>query len=161
MQGGPRPKRQWDESSFFEALAEAGDEASLEGARRVYRWAQEHLPRLTWGRGLHTGSCIPVRDLDGVPHYPISLWTSGVLEVSFNYLSRKPPFDDESRRRELLERLNRVPGVSFPPDVYNRAPNFPLAVLASDAGWAAFEDALRWYLEQIGAEPVGDPPASV
>jgi hypothetical protein len=157
----PRPRRQWDEASFFEALAETGDQASLEGARRVYRWAQEHLPRLTWGRGLHSGSCIPVRDLDGVPHYPIALWTNGVLEVCFHYLSRKPPFNEEVRRRELLERLNTVPGVSFPPDAYNRAPNFPFAVLASDAGWAAFEGVLRWYLEQIGAEPDRDPPAAV
>jgi hypothetical protein len=148
-----RPRRQWDERSFFAALSAAGDEASLEGAQRVYRWAQEHLPRLDWGRGLWTGSCIPVRDLDGVTHYPIVLWTNGVLEVCFNYLSRKPPFDDEARRRELLERLNRVPGVRLPPDSHNRAPSFPFAVLANDASWAAFESVLRWYLVQIGAEP--------
>jgi hypothetical protein len=148
-----RPRRQWDEKSFFAALDEAGDAASIAGARRVYRWAQEHLPRLDWGRGLWTGSCIPVRDLDGVTHYPIVLRTNGVLEVCFNYLSRKPPFDDEARRQELLERLNQVPGVRLPPDSHNRAPNFPFAVLANDASWVAFEGVLRWYLAQIGAEP--------
>ena len=151
--GSSRPQRQWDEASFFAALAEAGDEATLNAARRVYHWAREHLPRITWGRGYRTGSCIPVRDLDGVPHYPIALWTNGDLEIRFDYISRRPPFDEEVRRRQFLDRLNQVPGVGLPPSAYKGAPNFPIAVLANESSWAAFEDVLRWYLVQIGAAP--------
>ena len=159
--GSPRPSRRWDEASFFSALAEAGDEAALEGARCLYRWAQQHMPRITWGAGTRYGSCIPVRDVGGVAHYPLALWTNGLLEIRFPNMSRKPPFDDEARRREFLERLNQVPGVEIPPDACNRMPSFPLAVLASEEGWAAFHGVLSWVLSQIGAEPGGDLPRPV
>lgn len=149
---GARPKRRWDEDSFFTSLAEAGVDA-LEGARRLYQWARQHMPRITWGAGTRYGSCIPVRDVGGVAHYPFALWTNGTLEVQFHYAARRPPFDDEGRRREFLERLNQVPGLEIPPDAYNRMPSFPVAVLAREESWAAFEGVLSWFLTQIGAEP--------
>lgn len=153
---GSRAKRQWDESSFFATLAKRGDEDTTEGARQLYRWAQQELPRITWGQGGRWGSCIPGRDVDGVAHSPIALWTYGSVEIRFWHMSTKPPFDDDSRRQELLERLNRVPGVSLPPDAYSRAPALPLSVLAKEEGWAAFRGVLTWYLGQIG---VAEEPA--
>ena len=157
--GGSPPKRQWDEASFFAALREYKGEEAVAGARRVYRWAQQHLPRMTWGKGHRWGSCIPVRHLDGEQYYPITLWTYGKLDISFGYIARTPPFDNESLRRELLDRLNRVPGVSLPPDSITRLPTLPLELLASDETWEALRRVLDWYLEQIGAEPASDGPA--
>ncbi|GAA1010213.1 hypothetical protein GCM10009551_093720 [Nocardiopsis tropica] len=51
---------------------------------------------------------------------------TGIAEVVFQHLRRRPPFDDIEMRRELLKRLNEVPRIDLPEDALNRRPSFPL-----------------------------------
>jgi hypothetical protein len=61
-----------------------------------------------------------------------------------------PPFDDLGRRRELLRRLNLIPGVSFPDETITRRPSIPLSLLANDpAALAALKAALDWCCAEV------------
>lgn len=147
--GGPRPKRLWDEESFFAALEQEGGSSALEAGRRVYNWAQRRGATIDWGEGIRYGSC--VLDFGEALSRPLALWSNGVLEVRFQYLAQTPPFDDEGLRRDLLVRLNRIAGVSIPGDAYNRWPNLPLEPLADESAWALFEEVFNWVFEKVGA----------
>ena len=56
-------------------------------------------------------------------HYPIALYSNGWIEIQFQHLQHRPPFDDEQVRFPLLDQANRIPGVSFGADKINKRPN--------------------------------------
>ena len=59
-------------------------------------------------------SFFPMLDHKGTSHYLIAIWTYGRIEVQFQNMLRNPPFDDETKRLELLRRLNDIPHVTIP-----------------------------------------------
>jgi hypothetical protein len=107
-------KRQWDEESFFKDLKSRRGSEEAEIARKILEWAKDKLPRFWWGKGKQDGSFYPVLDMHGEQYYPINIWTYGKIEIQFQWLMNKPPFNDEMKRKELLRRLNQIPGVEIP-----------------------------------------------
>jgi hypothetical protein len=63
-------------------------------------------------------------------------------------LSRRP-FDDEAKRLELRDNLNRIPGIDIPADGIKRRPSIPLAALTADAALTAFLAVLDWYIAEV------------
>ncbi|MFF7393976.1 hypothetical protein ACFZAE_36730 [Streptomyces scabiei] len=58
--------------------------------------------------------------------YPVA----GTVEVVFQYLKRRPPFDDEPLRRELMTRLNGIEGIDLAEAKLDLRPSFPLEVFS-------------------------------
>lgn len=148
---GPRDGRAWDESSFFEALRQGRSSAeAAEVARRLLDWANRDGRHVAWGSGKATASFTAVlRDPSGTPHYPLTVYSYGKVEIQFQHLKPKAPFDDEEIRRTLQAILNRVPGVQFTADSIDRRPSIPLADLKPDAAWSAFEMVLAWLAKKV------------
>ena len=65
-------------------------------------------------------------------------------------LTRKP-FDDEAKRLELRDRLNKISRVEIPADAITRRPSIPLAVLTDDVALKAFLGVLDWYIAEVKA----------
>ena len=76
------------------------------------------------------------------------MWTYGRAELQFQYMQNWPPFDDESRRLELLRSFNQIPGVSIREDLISRRPALDLSVLRDKAAMKRFLDALDWAIEE-------------
>jgi hypothetical protein len=64
-------------------------------------------------------------------------------------MQSRPPFDDETRRLELLRRLNGIPGVALPEDSITRRPGIPLSTLQDEAVLAQFLTVLEWVVREI------------
>ena len=75
--------------------------------------------------------------------------TSGTLEVVFQHLLGRPPFDDTGVRDELRQRVNRIPGVDIPLSRLELRPSFPLARLAADEGLTAAIDTHTWFVDRL------------
>ncbi len=73
----------------------------------------------------------------------------GSVEIYFQWLRGKPPFDDEEKRAELLERLNRAGGIELPANCIDRRPTFPIEALSSDAAFDAFASAIEWEIAEV------------
>ena len=112
-------------------------------------WAEKKLPRFWWGRGLKHGSCIPTLVHKGVQYYPFALWTYGRVEIQFQALKNRKPFDDGAKRKELTARLNKIPGVDISSDAIAARPAFDLSLLADERSLEEFFNALDWFLQQI------------
>jgi len=144
---GRRESKQWDEASFFAALAAKRGAEEVRVARDLYDWSLEHMTRVTWGSGKVDGSFVPVLDVGEHSYYPIALYTYGRVEVQFQWLRSRPPFENEELRLELLRRLNEILGVALAPDAITKRPSIQLALLAADeAALTHFKEVLGWLL---------------
>ncbi len=83
-----------------------------------------------FGSGSTEAAYFPVWEgptvLDGTPSASTS---RGYVEASLMSLRRHPPFDDVGLRRQLVERLNAIPGVALPADAVDGRKTFRLGIL--------------------------------
>ena len=56
---------------------------------------------------------------------------SGTIEVPFQYMKLRPPFDDTGLRDQLRTKLNDVEGIDIPPARLGLRPRFSLDLLGS------------------------------
>lgn len=145
----PKAVKRWNEELFFQDLESRRGLEEADIARKILQWTKDKLPKIWWGRGKVDGSFYPMLDHKQKSYYPICIWSYGKVEVQFQYLKRNPPFDSESKRKELLERLNRIPGFSIPDDAIERRPNVYLAVLKNKDALNQFLETLDWTVQEI------------
>lgn len=72
---------------------------------------------------------------------------SGTVEVVFQYLKRRPPFDDEPLRCELLDRLNAIDGIGLAEAKLDLRPSFPLEVFAEHSDELCA--VLEWFAHRV------------
>lgn len=150
-QSGARQERQWDEASFMAELEERNGPQAVGVARRVIEWARKRGLRLWWGTGQRSGSCFPFAGPLGAGHHTIALWTYGRVETQFQWMRHQPPFDSETRRAELLARLNALADVHLPKEAIELRPPFDMAALYDPAALEQFIAVLDWVVDEIEA----------
>jgi hypothetical protein len=74
-----RPSRQWDEAAFFQELERQG-EAEANVARQILDWSRPQVSRVYWGKGVQSGSFVPILNHKGRDHQLFAVWTSGILK---------------------------------------------------------------------------------
>jgi hypothetical protein len=147
--GGPKIK--WTEETFFPALTNSryGGEPAADVARRLLRWAQSRSLRVEWGVGETDGSFIPFLEDDSRNRTVIAVWTYGTVEIQFQHMQTRPPFDDLQMRHALLDRLNQIPGVALSEDKINKRPSFMLNLLENPTHFNQFAAVLDWFVETV------------
>ena len=111
---------------------------------------------LEWGYGAQAVA-FPSKRAGNEQYWPWTVRpTAGTLEVVFQYLTTRPPFDDAAVRDELRRRINRIPGVDLPLSRLELRPSFPLRHLVGGDGLEAAFEAQAWFLEQL---PTADDAA--
>jgi hypothetical protein len=158
-------RRQWDEPTFFAELAGRRPTAEVTVARELLAWGRPRMSRIWWGKGQQAGSFIPVLEHLGRDHQLFAVWTYGTVEIYFYWYTYREPFNSESKRLELLQRLNSIPGVTIPESGITRRPNIPMATLAQGDNLARFIEVFEWFIDQIrntapssDASPSGSVP---
>jgi hypothetical protein len=145
---GSSGKHTWDEAAFFTELSAKCDPSSLASAKRLAAWIQDRADSAKFGTGA-MGSMSAHFDTAAGKLNLLSLWTNGKASINFGY-SLKPPFDDIELRRELLQRLNAVPGLNLRPgpDIDSYC-NFPYSALVDPERMRTFLSALDWATDRI------------
>jgi len=141
-------KRRWNEESFFAELEKIRGEKEAKIARKIFEWAKEKMSYVDWGSGKIEGSCIPVVRIGDMEYWPFSLWTYGKIEIDFQYIKNKPPFDNVEIRKTFLEKLNSIPGVDIPTDGIERRPTIPLSVFKDEKNLEQLLSIFEWVIEQ-------------
>jgi hypothetical protein len=143
--------RQWDESSFMQVLAERQGSDAVSVAKRILSWSQEHDCHLWWGKGKQDGSFVVHYHYAQDPEltqYLFAVYTYGNVEVHFQYMKDKPPFDTDEKREELQAKLNQITGINIPLERIALRPSFPLSVLIDKGNLADFFKAFEWVIEE-------------
>ncbi|MGV8124993.1 MAG: hypothetical protein AB2L14_35035 [Candidatus Xenobiia bacterium LiM19] len=146
---GSRPSIQWDEPSFFETLKSKYSEDEVNVARRILDWMKTKASRLYWGKGSRSGSCTLITKKDGIEQIPVALWTYGTVEIEFQYLKNKPPFENRDLRIELLNHLNKIRGVRLTEEMIDRRPTISFGILKDEKVLKQFIETMEWVVERI------------
>jgi hypothetical protein len=146
--GRLRETRQWDEFSFFEELKKQGaDEVKI--AKRLLEWGKTNTSYIWWGKGKITGSFIPILKFKEEWNSIIAVWTNGVVAIQFGTMLSRPGFDDESKRKEILRRLNTIEGVYVTDEYVSGYPSLPLSLFKNEEQLNQFIEILIWTAAEI------------
>ncbi|MBN1811805.1 MAG: hypothetical protein JXA14_08215 [Anaerolineae bacterium] len=141
--------RQWDKPSFFEELAARHGAEDAAVARAILEWGKQNMPEFYWGRGERSGSFTPGLTHRDMWHLVIVVWTYGKMELQFQHMLRRPPFDDQALRTELLRKFNEIPGINLPADSISRRPSIPLSAFRDPSALDQLFHVLDWFVQQV------------
>jgi hypothetical protein len=82
--------------------------------------------------------------------------TRGGFAFRFDWLCRKPLFNDDAVRRQLLARINQAPQIAFGEEILTRQARIPFEKLTDAAALEHLTAALAWLIEQVMASPNED-----
>jgi serine/threonine protein kinase len=148
-QRGPE-RRHWTDQLFFADLEQRAGAEAVDVARRILEWGTDRDLAIRYGGGGSEGSLMPTREWQGQAYYLATVWTYGKLEIAFEQLRNRPPFDAPDRRRGILSALNQIAGIQIPADAFNRRPSIPLSTLSDDDTLAGVLAVWSEFLRQIG-----------
>jgi hypothetical protein len=143
------PKRQWDEESVLAALGSRSGPEALRVAKRIGRWMKEHADEVWFGRGSQDGSMGMTIIANGHNYVPMLIWSYGRIEITFQYLMMRAPFDSVDKRSEFLRRLNEIDGVNLPANAIARRPSVPVATLSSGERLTSFLAVMDWLVQEL------------
>jgi uncharacterized protein with ParB-like and HNH nuclease domain len=146
--GGPL-KQRWTEERFMPVLEERAGAEAVEVARSIMDWGVRHTTHIWWGEGKKDGSFAPIFNWKGESYYPVLVWTRGVLVIQFQWLQNRPPFDAPEKRKELLDRLNAIPGIAIPEDSLIYRPALPLTKFLPAKTRDEFFAVLDWVISEV------------
>jgi hypothetical protein len=148
--GGSVRGAAWTLERFEAALESQCGPAALARARRIRDWTADRSLRLWWGQGKQHGGFVVIYDApDGTAHQLFEVWTNGYIELFFKYLANKGPFADEALRRDLMARLNDIPGIEVPEAAVAKRPNVSFDRLPDDGSLERFLVVFDWAIEEI------------
>ena len=104
-------------------------------------------------KGTKDGAFIPNLDYNGTNYFAIAVRTgfkdNPTVQFQFEPLSKRPPFDDEELRLELLDRLNEIPEVNLPRDSISRYPSIPIGTFQEESSFQKLIEVLEWTIQKI------------
>jgi len=147
---GPRAKKKWNESDFLAALHETSDPQAETATRNLLRslYKMEDV-EVWWGEGPKSGSFVPRIFHKGVKHQLFAARTAGKIDFYFDVYMKKQPFESESMRQELLDRLVAVSGLQLSQEKTTGYPNASIVPLADAESLNQFTDVIHWMIEEI------------
>lgn len=128
--------------------------ATCAGVREIVSaWQQGRRIDFGIGIGKTTTNCSLILDRPGRSAiWPMAFYPgaggSGLVEIVFQYLAAREPFDSPDLREQLRSRLNTLSEVAIPVGKLALHPNIPAAVLADSGNREKMTTLLAWFREQ-------------
>lgn len=148
---GPSPTP-LSEAEFFAVLANVATPEAVRVAKELLEWCKQQAMdgRIDWMlRGF-----VPIFRGGKAGFMPFAVSSKGRLRMYHQFLRSYPPFDQDSKRYELINRLNAVPGVSVPSDSINGKPAIPLEVVAQPGNLERFIEVINWVRREVEAASI-------
>lgn len=137
-------RRRVTEIEFFENLTGRPEEAIA--AKKILDWTDRYFDTLKWQKA----SFVPVLDYGAkFTHNPITVFAVGKVprvQIKFGRMKNKNGLP-ESKRMELLKKLNQLPGVNLKD--YNKYPAIKLSVLTNQDALDQFLQAIAWSNREV------------
>jgi len=141
--------KRWDEASFMEEFERRNGVRKRHTAQKLLEWSKQYFTKIFYGKGLRSGSYVPVYEIENHDYYPFAVYTYGRIEIYFQWYITRPPFDNENNRLELMSRLNNIKNITLKQTDITRRPSIDLAVLETDESFKQFCDTYSWFIDKI------------
>jgi hypothetical protein len=147
--------KQWDEPMFMAAIEENVSVEVRTLAEQLLRWITPQVSYIFWGQGQKNSCFIPTIRKGKVDYQVCRVNSDGVFVFPFDWLNKKPPFDDGRVLQELLSKINAVPGIRnrFGEEKLAGRARFPLAETLEIQSVEALKSALTFIVESVNLDP--------
>jgi hypothetical protein len=141
---------QWNKEKFFEEITRKF-QSQIPLYKTIYDKSVELFDGILWGKGIGTGTFSPCLDIDGSFQKLFIVYTYGGIEILFENLKTKRPFDNELKRLELLEKINTA--VGRPLDTFvdriDKRPPIKINEFKNTEIVNAFFEVVKWYIKTV------------
>lgn len=141
----PSP-RIWDESSFLAEIEQNTDAQTKQLSVQILDWARSRSLPIRWGKGGSVGTFYPIISSKEGERPLFGTSTGGKIEIVFNNL----PLSSDEQRTELLQRLNKIPGISLREQAVRTWGSFPMSVLHKPDHLQQFFAVCEWAITEMG-----------
>lgn len=141
-----------DETLRASFLAQLGAEAApveVDAVIQVIRTWEGLGGEVNYGTSTLTSCALISRAPDKGWIWPVVIYPDGFIEVVFQYLVTRPPFDVLQKRDELRTRLNRIADVDIPASKLSLRPSVKFSTISNASGLELFIDTLRWFYGEV------------
>ncbi len=78
-------------------------------------------------------------------------YENGYVQIPFMEMKQKPspPFDSETMREELRQRLDKIQGADMPRESIEKHPSFPLEALEAAPAMERFLEVFDWVYREM------------
>ena len=139
----------WDQSKFLAEMERNNGKDVREAAEEMFSWLAPKVSYPWFGYGVKDGGVVFMIRHGGIKYHVCRMSTQGRFIFRFDWLSRRVPFSEEKVRRDLLNKINSIPGVQFKDDVLNRRARIPFEKLTSKEAISKLQETVLWLIEQI------------
>lgn len=146
---GQNQFNKWDEESFYHELSRRNSPKSVDIIKYVLDNLKNKVTRFWYGQGKNTGTIIPVLDKLEYSNQLFAIYTYGKIEIYFQYIKAKPPFDDYNKRKLILEKLNKIGGINLSLDKLDKRPSFEINALDSIEKQNKFLKVFDWIISEL------------
>ena len=153
LKKSPRPAsgNQWNESTFMAAVQDGKGVAVRKVAEDLLHWIQPQVSYVWYGAGAKNGGIVPVIKVGDAKHLIGRLDTNGWFAFRFDWLKRRPEFASEEARRELLAKINEIPGFHFGDEALATKARIHFDQLTTVEAVSKLKSAIAWLIERVKA----------
>ena len=116
------------------------DSDAIHIAKSILTGLKKRNLAVQWGSGKITGSFGPA--IKGFNSRIFTVYTNGKVQIHFPDIMKNLFIDDNLKCLELLQRINKIPGVQIPKEAIGKYPSFPISTLKTKASLKIFFDAI-------------------
>lgn len=135
--------------SFLAQLGEEAEPAEVDAVIHVIRIWEGFGGVVSYGTAKSTSCFLISRAPAKGSIWPVAIYPDGYIEVVFQYLATRPPFDVLQNRDELRSRFNRIAGVDIPTSKLALRPSVKFSSISSQSGLETFIDTLEWFFHEV------------
>lgn len=142
------PGSQWNEERFFEEI-KLKFPNHIEAFKTIYQRSLSVTDNIWWGEGARTGSFVPNKRIKGIFYGLFAVCTAGSVEIQFQHIKSKPPFNNIEIRKQLLQKINEALLLDLTIDVIEKRPNIKIEIFEKPGAMDAFFKVTEWFFDQI------------
>lgn len=135
--------------SFITQLTEGTTSAETHAVLSVVSMWNALGGAIEYGTASQTSCFLMLRIGEQGSIWPFTIYPTGHLEVVFQYLSTRAPFDDIRLRDQFRRKLNQVPGIDIPSAKLALRPNIRASAITDESAMNLIGQALEWFISQI------------
>ena len=140
-----------DEAEYLRQVDEEQTQSEAKIVRRLMEWAQKSGLPYTFNQSAKGSAFIPVLERNGKRIFPISVQAKGLVVIQLWWLKNHEPFNDASKREELLKRLQELPELRVTSAGIDGFPRLPVSVLCDEVQFQKLTTVLDGIVKEIRA----------
>jgi hypothetical protein len=139
----------WNKGKFLDVVKEVFSPEDVVFFEQAIEWVKINGLQEKWGKGLKRGAYYPYFLYRNIEITLFSIWTTKHVEIEFGTLNNRLPAGNEEVLTELLQRINKLEGISLPDNSIKKYPNIAINIMSKENNKDKFFEIFLWFVNAV------------